>query len=149
MRATSSAASAARTQADRCIAPSQVREISSSISTLKSRSSFASEPAPPTPGDVPVINTKGKGLKGASKGQKGAATRRGYEERSQLSDDRRYTSSTGNQEMPGEKFEEDTMKANMQRAVQRCKDTISNKTASYGRADPCEFMTKSMGRITH
>jgi hypothetical protein len=144
LRATIRASSAARPRSS--LVDVRNRVISTSTSTLKSKSSFASEPTPPTIGDVPVINTKGKGPQGASKGPKGTPTKKGNVERSQIDDDRRYTSSTENQEMPGEKFEMGNSQSNMQRAVQRCKDTISKKVASYGRADPCEFILRAVGR---
>lgn len=113
-----------------------IRLISSTPHFNKSKSSFASEPAPSTPGDVPVINTKGKGSKGASKGTRGAKSKRGDKEESIIDDNSRYGTSTENSELPGEKYKEEALQANMQRAVQRCRETISQKVSSHGRADP-------------
>lgn len=112
------------------------RFISSTPYWKKSKSSFASEPAPSTPGDVPVINTKGKGSKGASKGSRGTKSKRGDKEESIKDDASRYSTSTENTNLPGEKYQEEALQANMQRAVQRCRETISQKVSSHGRADP-------------
>lgn len=121
---------------------SQCCSFSTAPSLYKSKSSFASQPAPPTVGDVPVINTKGKGPKGASKNQTGPNTKRGNVEQERKEDEGRYKSSTQDQNLPGESFEEDGLKANMQRAVHRCKETINQKISSYGRADPCESISE-------
>lgn len=70
--------------------------------------------------DVPVIKTKGKG---GGKG-KGAAKEGDYK------------TSTRNQDLPDEKFNMDTISANMKRAVERCRTTTSHLVGSFGRADP-------------
>lgn len=70
--------------------------------------------------DVPVIKTKGKG------GGKGKAAAKEGD----------YKTSTRNQELPDEKFNMDTIVANMKRAVERCRATTSQLVGSFGRADP-------------
>jgi hypothetical protein len=112
------------------------RLLSSSTVVCKSRKSLASEPAPSTPGEVPVIKTKGKGAKGASKNVRGAKSKRGNEEEDELQDEDQYKSSTTSQDLPGERFDEEGLRANMERAVKRCRDTISQKVVGHGRADP-------------
>jgi ribosome recycling factor len=59
-----------------------------------------------------VTRTKGKGAKGVQK------------------------TTTTNDELPGEEFAEGKQKENMQRAVQRCRETVARLVGSHGRADP-------------
>lgn len=135
----------ARTLGGRAVAqPSQLRLLSVTRTAAKSKRSSASEPAPPTPGDVPVIHTKGKGAKGASKAPRGARSKRGDAEEAERDDSERYSTSTGNEELPGERFDEQGLRENMERAVKRCRETISQKVASHGRADPGACMQALM-----
>ncbi|UZJ52148.1 hypothetical protein CBS101457_001468 [Exobasidium rhododendri] len=112
------------------------RLLSTTTHVGKSKKSFATEPPPATPADVPVIKTKGKGAKGASKNARGPKSKRGNAEEDEMQDEDHYKSSTTNKDLPGEKFDEEGLRANMERAVKRCKDTISQKVVGHGRADP-------------
>jgi hypothetical protein len=122
--------------------PVQSRWLTTTGSVGKSKKSLASEPPPSTPGDVPVINTKGKGAKGASKNNRGTRSKRGNVEEAEMQQDDednsggKYATSTENQELPGERFDEGSLKSNTERAVKRCKDTVGQKVAGFGRADP-------------
>lgn len=105
----------------------------------RSKASFASNVNEPSAGkgeeDVPVLNTKGKGSK--SQATRGAKSKRGNREEYELeNDDNTFSTTTKNDEMPGERYDEKALKANMQRAVERCKQTVTQMVGMQGRADP-------------
>lgn len=90
--------------------------------------------------DVPVMNTKGKGAKAAKSGSRGTKSKRGDVEQAEVEDDSRYQTSTKNDELPDEKYHEEAVKANMRRAVERCKNTVTKMIGMQGRADPGECL---------
>lgn len=105
----------------------------------KSKASFASNVDEPSAGkgeeDVPVINHKGKGSK--SQAKKGAKSKRGDREQFEVEqDESMYSNHTKNDEMPGERYDEKTLKLNMARALDRCKQTVTQMVGMHGRADP-------------
>ncbi|CAO1629781.1 unnamed protein product [Sympodiomycopsis kandeliae] len=113
--------------------PSYVR-----YKSKRSKASFASNVDEPSAGqgeeDVPVMNTKGKGSK--SNATKGAKSKRGNREQAEVEDDRTYSTSTKNDELPGERYDEKALTSNMNRAVERCKSTVTQMVGMHGRADP-------------
>ncbi|KAL9936016.1 hypothetical protein V8E36_004858 [Tilletia maclaganii] len=89
--------------------------------------------------DVPVINTRGKGAKGAKSKPHGAKSKHGghgSREHEALDSGDGIATSTRNQDLPGEKFDLAQLSANMQRAVKRCRETISGMVGMMGRPDP-------------
>lgn len=89
--------------------------------------------------DTPVLKTRGKGRNATSAGPKGAKSKRGNKERDVTDNSDSYRTSTGNDELPGEKFSSETMIESMTRAVERCKQTVSQMVGMQGRADPGEI----------
>lgn len=119
------------------IAPNRmVTDFHSSSSMAKSRRSRVEEPSGETPGEVPVMKTKGKGVKGASSSPRGTKSKYTQKEEGKREEDSRYRTTTTNDELPGEQFSESAIKQNMQRAFQRCKETVTRMVGSHGRADP-------------
>lgn len=82
------------------------------------------------------MRTRGKGPKGASSTTKGARSKHGQVEEARKQDPSRYETTTTNAELPGERFEEGSLKENMERAVKRCRETVTRMVGSHGRADP-------------
>lgn len=85
-----------------------------------------------------MLKTRGKGRNATSAGPKGAKSKRGNKERDVTDNSDSYRTSTGNDELPGEKFSSEAMIENMTRAVERCKQTVSQMVGMQGRADPGE-----------
>lgn len=108
----------------------------------KSKRSQVTTPAPAAPDEVPVIKTRGKGAKGASSTPKGARSKREDKmEDAEEGDGGEGSSSsrkttTTDSSLPNERFDEAALKANMARAVSRCRETVAHMVGSHGRADP-------------
>ncbi|CAO1618882.1 unnamed protein product [Parajaminaea phylloscopi] len=113
--------------------PAQIR-----LKSKKSRASLASNVDEPRvgDGDVPVMKTKGKGANATKSGARGAKSKRGNREQDEVEDDSSYKTSTKNEDLPGESYNEDTIKSNLKRSVERCKQTVMQMVGMHGRADP-------------
>lgn len=112
----------------------------------KSKSSFATEINDPgqhdfeASSDRPVMNTKGKGGKAAkTSSPRGSKSKRGGPEQAEAEDEGNYKYNTRDNDLPGENYDEKALTANMQRAVQRCKETATQMVGMHGRADPGEY----------
>ncbi|KAK0536631.1 hypothetical protein OC835_001981 [Tilletia horrida] len=89
--------------------------------------------------DVPVLNTRGKGAKGAKSKPHGSKSKHGghpHREHEAAQSGDGVATTTRNQELPGEKFDLAQLGENMQRAVQRCRETVSSMVGMMGRPDP-------------
>ncbi|KAK0550285.1 hypothetical protein OC845_002722 [Tilletia horrida] len=90
--------------------------------------------------DVPVLNTRGKGAKGAkSKQPHGAKSKHGSHgtrEARNADSGEGIATTTRNQSLPDEKFDLAHLSENMQRAVKRCRETVSSMVGMIGRPDP-------------
>jgi len=92
---------------------------------FKSKKSKATSPTPSaSDDDVPVMHTKGKGKKSGI----------GKE-----SSDDSYSTSTRNDELPGEKFDIKKLTSNMANSLERANKTVSSMIGGHGRADPGEY----------
>lgn len=110
------------------------RSLQTTPAVSKSRRSQVTEPAPDLADEVPVIKTRGKGSKGASASPKGARAKRQAPGEEQDVGETKTT--TTDSSLPNERFNEESLKANMARAVKRCRDTVAQMVGSHGRADP-------------
>ncbi len=84
------------------------------------------------------MRTKGKGKAAASSTKGAAKSRKGGKEQAEREDPAKYKTSTKNDELPGEQFDQAQLSENMKRAVERCRATVTQKVGMMGRADPCE-----------
>ncbi|KAE8212440.1 hypothetical protein CF327_g3930 [Tilletia walkeri] len=89
--------------------------------------------------DVPVLNTRGKGAKGAKSKPHGSKSKHGSHgtrEHEAAESGDGITTSTRNQNLPGEKFDLDQLSKTMAGAVKRCRETVSGMVGMMGRPDP-------------
>lgn len=99
----------------------------------KSKRSKATSPAPSaSDDDVPVLHTKGKGKKSGI----------GKEGSSSTSDS--ISTTTRNDELPGEKFDIKKLTSNMENSVERAKKTVGGMIGGHGRADPGESLQRRL-----
>lgn len=128
--------------------PARARLLVTSARVCKSRRSSAEAPAPDVVDEVPVVRTKGKGAKGVSHGKKGAKSKTGQKEDGMLADDSRSRTTTTNTELEGERFDEAGLKTQMERMVNRCRETVAQIVGSHGRADPGAYLSYSIFDVT-
>ncbi|CAD6889791.1 unnamed protein product [Tilletia controversa] len=86
--------------------------------------------------DVPVLNTRGKGAKGAKSKTGGSKSKHPNREHDAADSGDGIATTTRNQELPGEKFDIAQLAENMARAVKRCRETVSGMVGMMGRPDP-------------